>query len=111
MVHPLRDHRGHRKFAAGVEHAEDVGVLQPGGDLDFPLEPFGAHGGGEIGPKHLDRDLAMVLEVLGEVDGGRAARAEFALEAVAVGQGRGQASRSVAHGRIFSRSSVAKFCT
>ena len=39
----------------------------------------------------LDGDLAAVLEVLGEVDGGHAALAELALEAVAVGEGRGEA--------------------
>ena len=57
------------------------------GDLDLPQEPSGAERGGELGPQHLDRDLAVVLEVLGEIDGGHAALAELALDAVAVGEG------------------------
>ena len=41
---------------------------------------------GELGTQHLDRHLAAVPEVLGEVDRGHAAVAEFALDAVAVGE-------------------------
>ena len=37
----------------------------------------------------------MVLEVLGEVDRRHAARPEFALEAVAVGEGAGEAGEEV----------------
>ena len=46
--------------------------------------------GGELGPEHLDGDLAVVLEVVGEVDRGHAARAELALDAVAVREGGAQ---------------------
>ena len=42
------------------------------------------------GLRTLMRDLAVVLEVLREVDGRHAARAELALDAVAVGEGGGQ---------------------
>lgn len=37
--------------------------------------------------EHRDRHLAVVLEVLGQADGGHAALAELSLEGVAVGQG------------------------
>ena len=67
---------------------QDVRVLEVGGGLDLAQEPLGADDRGQLGPQHLDRDLAVVLEVLGEVDGGHAALAELALEAVAVGTGR-----------------------
>ena len=63
-------------------------MLQVGGGLDLAQESLGADHGGELGAQHLDRDLAVVLEVVGEVDRGHAARAELALDAVAVGQGR-----------------------
>ena len=53
-------------------------------------EPLGAEHGGELGLQHLDRDLAVVPEVLGEVDRRHAARAELALDAVAVGEGGGE---------------------
>ena len=49
----------------------------------------------EFGAEDLDGDLAVVLEVVGEVDGGHAARAELAFEAVAVGEGGGQAGGRV----------------
>ena len=82
---------------AGVEHAEDVGMLEPGGDLDLAGEPVGAERGGQLGAQHLDRHLAVVLQVLGEVDGGHAALAELALDAVAVGEGRLQSGYRLGH--------------
>ena len=42
--------------------------------------------GGELRAQHLDGDLAVVLQVLGEVHRGHAALAQLALDAVAVGQ-------------------------
>ena len=60
-------------------------------------EPLGAEHGGELGPEHLERDLAVVLEVLGEVDGRHAALAELALDAVAVGQGSLQSGYRFGH--------------
>ena len=62
-------------------------MLQVGGELDLGQEPLGAEHGAELGVQHLDRDLAVVLEVVREVDGGHAAGADLALEAVLVGQG------------------------
>ena len=56
------------------------------GGLDFPEEALGAECGGELGAENLDGHLAMVLEVLGEVDRGHAALAELALDAVAITQ-------------------------
>ena len=60
-------------------------MLQVGDRLDLAQEPLGADDGGELGPQHLDGDLAAVLEVVGEVDRRHAALAELALDAVAVG--------------------------
>ena len=60
-------------------------------------EPLGADDRGELGAQHLERDLAVVAQVVREVDGGHAARPELALDAVAVGQRRGQALVRVAH--------------
>ena len=62
-------------------------MLEVGGELDLGQEPLGADHGGELGPEHLERDPAVVAEVLGEVDGGHAAGADLAVEAVAVRQG------------------------
>ena len=62
-------------------------MLQVRDGLDLGEEALGADHGGQLGPQHLDRDLAVVLEVLGEVHRGHAAGAELALDAVAVGEG------------------------
>ncbi len=61
-------------------------MLEPGGDLDLAEEPLGPERGGQLGPQHLHRDLAVVLDVLGEVHGGHAALPELALEPVAVAE-------------------------
>ncbi len=41
--------------------------------------------------------LALVREIVGEVDGGHAASTEFTLDGVAVGEGGGEALRNVCH--------------
>ena len=64
-----------------------MGVLQAGGRLDLGKEALAADDGAQLGAQDLDRDLAGVLEVLGEVDGGHAALAELTLEAIAIGEG------------------------
>ncbi len=61
-------------------------MLQVGGDLDLGQESLGAEHRGQLRPQHLDRDLAVVLQVLGEIDRGHAALAQLPLDAVAVGQ-------------------------
>jgi hypothetical protein len=55
--------------------------------LDLAQEPLGADGVGQLGAQDLERDLAVVLDVVGEVDDSHAARAELALDAVVVRQG------------------------
>src|SRR5262249_58320475 len=57
---------------------------------------LGAEHGGELWPQDLDRHLAVVLEVRREVDGGHAARAELALDAIAAGECGGEAAVRVA---------------
>src|SRR3972149_4401094 len=64
-----------------------MGVGESSCDLDLPQEPLRAQQGRELGLQNLDRDLAVVLEVLGEVDSSHASAAEFTLDAVAVRQG------------------------
>ena len=82
---------------AGVEHAEDVGVLQAGGHLDFAGEPVGAERGRQFGAEHLDRHPAVVLQVLGEVHRGHAALAEFPFDAIASSQRGSQSVVGVSH--------------
>jgi len=83
---------------AGVEEGEDVGVLELGGGGDLLHEPLGAQDRGEVGFQDLERDLALVPEVLGEIDRGHAALAQLALQPVAVDQRRVQPLREAIHG-------------
>ena len=61
-------------------------MLEPGGDLDLAMEPLGAQRGGEFLAQHLQRDLAVVLQVLGEIDRGHPARTQLPLDRVAVSE-------------------------
>ena len=78
-------------------------MLQIGGRLDLGEEALAADHRGELGPQHLDRDVAVVPEVVREVDGGHAARAELALDAVAVGEGDGEPVEDVGHAVALGR--------
>ena len=55
------------------------------------------------GTEHLDRDFAVVLEVLGEVDGGHPARSELAPDRVAAAERRAEARLYLVHGPSESR--------
>ena len=57
------------------------------GDLNLVQEPLGPERGRKLGFQNLDRDPAVVLQVLGEVDRGHPAAAEFTLDRVAPGEG------------------------
>jgi len=60
-------------------------MLQVRRDLDFSEEPVNAEHRAELGLEHLERDLAVVLDVARKVDGRHAAGADFALYGIAFG--------------------------
>ncbi len=60
---------------AGVVDRQDVGMLEAGGGADLAQEALGAEGGAQLGVEDLERDGAVVLEVVGEVDARHAAAA------------------------------------
>ena len=70
-------------------------MLQPRRGPDLAQESLTAERRAEVGVEHLDGDVAIVLEVVREVDCRHAARAELALDAVMAGQGAGQAGEDV----------------
>jgi hypothetical protein len=72
-----------------------MGELRRG--LDLTHEALATERSRDVRPHHLDRHRPVVLEVLGEIDGGHGARPELALDAVAVGESRGQALQGVGH--------------
>ena len=59
----------------------------------------GAARSGELGAQDFDGHIAIVFDVACEVDRRHAARAEFALDAVAVGQGVGEGLHGGGHAR------------
>ena len=65
---------------AGVEERQDVRVIQSRRDADLAQEALAGDRACEVGLEHLDGDVAIVLEVVREVDGRHAAAAELALD-------------------------------
>ncbi len=74
----------------GVVEREDVRMVEARRDPDLAGEAVGAEQGAELWAEDLDGHLAVVLEVVGQPDGGHAAAAELALEAVAARQSGGE---------------------
>jgi hypothetical protein len=67
-----------------------VGVSQVGRDLDLPNEAFGAEARGKLGPEDLDGNVAVMLQVLGEIDGGHTAAPDLPFDLITVGKGLGE---------------------
>ena len=63
-----------------------MGVLEVGGELDLGQEALRADHCRELGAKHLERHPPIVPEVLGQVHRRHPARADLAVETVAVGK-------------------------
>src|SRR6185437_5948348 len=61
-------------------------MLQVRRELDLFQKAFGPENRRELGVQHLDRDLAMVLEIFREIHRCHTARAKLALDAVTVGE-------------------------
>ena len=72
-------------------------MLEVGGGLDLGQEPLGSDDGRELRAQDLDGDLAVVLEILGEVDGRHTACAQLPLDAVALGERGAQPLSLVIH--------------
>ena len=86
-------------FARVVER-QDVRMAQPGGGCYLAEESLTPERGGEVGLQYLDRDLAIVLLVLGEKDDPHPPTTEFTPDRVAVGEGGPQAGQRVRHGGL-----------
>ena len=59
-------------------------MIEPCRKLYLPEKTFRAEGRRKIGMKHLERDGAIVLAVLGKVDGGHAAASELAVDDIRI---------------------------
>ena len=75
----------------GVVQRQDVGMIQPGGGGHLSQKPVGPEGERQLGPKHLDRHLALVLHIVGEIYRRHAPAAELSLDGVAARERRAEA--------------------
>ena len=66
-------------------------VLKLRGDLDLAQEALGPERGGELRAEHLDRHLATMAQIFGQIDRGHPALPDLAVEHVAFTKGGGQA--------------------
>lgn len=57
-------------------------VIESSGDADLAQEALVGDRAGEVGVEHLDRDVAVVLEIARQEDGRHATAAELALDRV-----------------------------
>ena len=83
---------------AGVVQRKDVRVIESRRELDFAKETLAPQRFGELGAQHLDCNLATMLAIMGEIDGGHSALTELTIELVAVGERAGERFE-VGHGR------------
>src|SRR6185437_13839523 len=81
---------------------EDVRMLQPRGGAYLAQEPIGTECGTEIRMQHLDRDVAIVLEIVSEIHRRHAAGAKLALDPIPLGQRGGEQLRRHCHRLTFS---------
>ena len=72
-------------------------MAQVGGGRDLAQEALGPEGVNQLGSEHLYGDLAIVLEVMREIDRRHPARTKLAVEAVAIGQGSLKSGLEVGH--------------
>jgi hypothetical protein len=79
-----------------IVQRQDVRVLQTGRHLDLVEKPLGAEDRHQLGAQDLHGDLAVVLEIVGQVDSRHPPFAHMSLQAVAVGESRRQAVGDVA---------------
>jgi hypothetical protein len=72
----------HAAGIAGVQHGNDVRLLQRRRELDLALEALGADALEEIGGEHLDDHLATEADFVGDEDTTHTAATELALEGI-----------------------------
>jgi hypothetical protein len=68
---------------ARIQKTKNVGMLEASSGSDLPEEALRPKGGGEFLMEQLEGYWAVMLEVLGEIDGGHATPAKLALKSVA----------------------------
>ena len=82
---------------AGIDERQDVRVGEPRRDADLAQEALRAERGRQGRVEDLDRDLAAVLAVLGEIHRRHPAAPDLAFDGVALGERRGELGRRGRH--------------
>ena len=85
-LHEWHDEVPESVSLSGVVKPKDVGVVQPGDDLDLPKKPIGPERCRQLGPEYLDGHGAPMLEVFGQIDCCHASTTDLAFDAVAISQ-------------------------
>src|SRR4051794_30932793 len=80
--HYIEEQRRSRGKTSGanltaIEERQEIRMLEIRRDLDLGDEALGAEHGTELRVEDLERHLAIVLEIAGEVDGGHASGADL----------------------------------
>ena len=83
---------------ARIEHRHDMRMRQSCARADLEQDAVCGEFGTYLRSHHLDRHFAVVPQVVREIHGGRAARAELALDAVPAGERGGGTRGRVTHG-------------
>lgn len=81
-----------------IVDGQNVRVLQAGGDANFLEEAGRAQGRSQLGMEKLQRDRAIVLEIVREVDHSHPTPPKLALDSVTIGEGDRQVSERLDHG-------------
>jgi hypothetical protein len=70
-------------------------MLQSCGEVDLPLKPLGSVRSGFVGQENLERNRAVVTEILSEVDHGHPAAPDLPEDGIAIGEGLAHPFRDV----------------
>ena len=92
---------------AGVVQRKDVRVIQACRGIDLAKKTIGSYARRPLRPQDLDRDVAMVLHVVGEIDRRHAAGADLAFNFVAAREGRVQLRDRVHHRGVVGHAVIA----
>src|SRR2546421_515396 len=87
LARDVRHDEEHESVAlVRVEHGQDVRVVEFGGDFDLEQEPIAPQRGGPLGLQNLDRDFAVVLQVVREEDRRERTPAYLPCYTIAIGE-------------------------
>jgi hypothetical protein len=83
-----------------------MGMLQPAGEANLPLESLGAQACGQLGAEHLESHWAVVTEVVGDINRRHAAVPQLSLEPIARAEAGLESLQAVLHGEVLGERSL-----